>query len=142
MEQPAPPEAPVAETGAMPPSEPQAEATAPPRASYEHVEVPWWHRVLEVAAITGVVIVLAMMAWEAYLYVLDWADFAWVAAVVVVSFVAADFTCGMVHWAADRIGTERTPIIGPGFIDNPARKTLPIRHGHLNFTGSKFLVLV
>jgi ubiquitin-conjugating enzyme E2 variant len=145
MEQPTTPT--TAPGPVVPPSAPRVSEEAPAaetRPTYEHVTVPWWHRVLEVLAITGVVVILAMMAWEAVLFVQTWTEFAWIAAVAVVSFVGADFACGMVHWGADRIGTERTPIVGPGFIapfrEHHHDEKAMTRHSFVEVNGNNCLV--
>jgi ubiquitin-conjugating enzyme E2 variant len=40
----------------------------------------------------------------------------WVAATALLAYLGADLLSGLVHWAADRLGDERTPILGPALI--------------------------
>lgn len=74
------------------------------------------HRALETTGIIGVV----MLATQSGFRVLDAIDdgaLAWAfAAGALLGYVAADVVTGLVHWAADSYGTERTPVLGPNFI--------------------------
>ncbi len=46
-------------------------------------------------------------------------------AVMGVSYVAADFISGVVHWIGDQFGDEKTPFFGPHFV-------FPFRHHHVD----------
>lgn len=66
------------------------------------------------------------------------------AAAAVVGIALADFGTGVVHWAGDTFGTERTPLLGPAVIapfrnhhDDPAEI---VRHGLLEVTGNNALI--
>jgi len=86
------------------------------------------HRALEVAGIA----VFALL--ECYVALRSVAGAsgvgAWVVLVgaVLCGFVAADFMSGLVHWAFDRYGTVRTPIVGANFI-------APFREHHVDPKG-------
>jgi hypothetical protein len=63
---------------------------------------------------------------------------------VVAGYIKADLISGIVHWLADRYGTETTPILGANFI-RPFREhhfdpKAIVRHGFIETNGSNCIV--
>lgn len=102
-----------------------AQGRATPRAGTRAPSYAWTHRALEMAAI---VVVAVLCAWAALrvMRAVDDAMLIYVAAAAIVAgYVAADVASGLVHWAADRYGSEQTPVLGPNFIG-------PFRRHHVD----------
>jgi ubiquitin-conjugating enzyme E2 variant len=70
-----------------------------------HRAVEWSALALFLAAALHVVIVAAPVLVPAHAI--------WLLLVLLLAAVSADFLSGLVHWAADTLGSERTPIVGP-----------------------------
>ena len=81
------------------------------------------HRALEIAAIALAGLLAVIVGVRVVRAVEDPAS-AWTAAAgVIVGYLGADLLSGVVHWAADTYGSERTPVLGPNFI-------VPFRNHH------------
>ena len=52
----------------------------------------------------------------------------WIAIMVFLAYLLADFISGFVHWLADRYGTEETILVGPNFVK-------PFRMHHIDRKG-------
>ncbi len=90
-----------------------------------------FHRVLEIAAIFGFFILVAIISVRVYsgISTLGWETVAWLLPVAIIGgYVASDFASGFVHWLGDTYGTEETPLLGQGFIK-------PFREHHVDPKG-------
>lgn len=89
-------------------------------------QYPLWERAMEVASILVFSCILAPLGYEVYVgtgamlagSISGGEIGAWVLLVFVplAAYLAADVASGVVHCAADNIGTENTPILGSAFI--------------------------
>jgi len=84
-----------------------------------------FHRVTELLAIAAFVILAAGLGWRVGVSLDGFAEFIVVALSIVTGYVLADLISGIVHWLADRYGTERTPVLGANFIR-------PFRQHHID----------
>ena len=96
-----------------------------------HTSVDWpdlTHRRLETLAV-GVAALLAAMVLVQLVAVLDRFG-AWVAfsCALVVSYLVSDLVSGLVHWTFDHVLDERSPVLGPNFVQ-------PFREHHDDPTG-------
>jgi ubiquitin-conjugating enzyme E2 variant len=104
------------------------------------------HRVAEVSAI-GLFFVLTFgLAWQLYstLYGVS----AWLVAAVsaALGYIFADLVSGIVHWMADRYGSEQTPLLGANYI-RPFREhhtdpTDITRHDFIETNGSNCIISI
>jgi hypothetical protein len=72
---------------------------------------PKWFRPIEVGATYAFAAALGGYFW---IQGMEGTSIEWGA--ILVGYVAADFLSGLVHWACDRLGSERTPLVGPAII--------------------------
>lgn len=106
---------------------------------------PWHvHRALEVCAIVTVLALSGSLAWRIAVNARGAAAWIVVGFTVIFGYILADLASGVVHWLADRFGTEGTPVFGPSFI-RPFREhhTDPreiTRHGFVETNGNNCLV--
>src|SRR5712692_10071295 len=73
-----------------------------------------WIRAIDVGslvALLGLLIALALRLWPSAKGLGGW-----LAAVVLASYVVADFVSGMFHWMGDTWGTPETPVVGKVFV--------------------------
>ena len=73
------------------------------------------HRAIEILAITTLFALVAAGMWRA-LSQADGGGFGWIVAAVFAGYVSADFCSGLVHWMADRYGTDTTPFVGQNYV--------------------------
>ena len=85
---------------------------------------PQFHRTLEISAIGLFAAFISGIAWKLAQTLDEAVSWLVLAAAVVSGYVAADLVSGLVHWLADRYGSETTPVIGSTFIR-------PFREHHL-----------
>jgi ubiquitin-conjugating enzyme E2 variant len=104
------------------------------------------HRIIEVLAI-GLFGLLAF-GLASKLYATLESQSAWIATAISVAlgYVLADLVSGIVHWLADRYGTEETPLLGENYIrpfrehhDDPKAIT---RHDFIETNGSNCIISV
>jgi ubiquitin-conjugating enzyme E2 variant len=94
-----------------------------------------WHRMLEVFGILAAYSMVTWLVWRfgavvAGLYADgETARGHWLAATLgaalLLGYLLVDVASGLVHWAFDRFGTERTPLLGPNFVK-------PFRNHHVD----------
>jgi len=83
------------------------------------------HWLLELFSIGAFAVLAALIGAEIYLGAAAF-GYAWLLpAVAVLAYLAADLASGFVHFLADNFGSERTPILGPNFIE-------PFRDHHVD----------
>ncbi len=86
------------------------------------------HWLLELAGIGAFAALAALLGGEIYLGAAAF-GYAWLLpAVAVLAYLAADLASGFVHFLADNFGSEKTPILGPNFIE-------PFRDHHVDPKG-------
>lgn len=65
---------------------------------------------------------------------------------ICISFIAADFISGVVHWIGDSFGSEKTPFIGnhviQPFRDHHGNPTSICEHGFIQTNGNNCLILL
>jgi len=83
------------------------------------------HRALEIASITFAFGSLAWIAWRIAMAVDGVRSVIGISLAALVGYLISDFLSGLVHWAGDTIGDERTPIFGPNFVQ-------PFRYHHVD----------
>lgn len=94
-----------------------------------------WHRMLEVFGILAAYSMVTWLTWRFGVVVFtEYADGEnarghWLAATLgaalLLGYLLADVASGLVHWAFDRFGTVRTPLLGPNFVK-------PFRNHHVD----------
>jgi ubiquitin-conjugating enzyme E2 variant len=105
---------------------------------------PLWLRVLDVASVAlCAALCLRLAASVAALPPLAWWPL--LAGCAFLGLLAADFVSGLVHFACDRFGCERTPLLGPALIGpfrehhrHPGRI---LRHGFCEVNGNNALAV-
>ena len=75
-----------------------------------------FHRITELSAIAAFVLLAAGLSWRVGTTLDGFAECIVFVASIVIGYVLADLISGIVHWLADRYGTETTPVIGANFI--------------------------
>jgi sterol desaturase/sphingolipid hydroxylase (fatty acid hydroxylase superfamily) len=100
------------------------------RAAQERVrtETSRGYYLLEVFGILCFMLLIALIAAEVYGGMADFGDLWLVPILTVIAYLAADFSCGFVHFLADNFGSYDTPILGPTFIE-------PFREHHVDPKG-------
>jgi ubiquitin-conjugating enzyme E2 variant len=83
------------------------------------------HRALEIASIAFVFLALGWLAFRICHAVAGSRGLLYVALAAVTGYLTADFLSGLVHWAGDTIGDQKTPIFGPNFVT-------PFRYHHVD----------
>jgi ubiquitin-conjugating enzyme E2 variant len=83
------------------------------------------HRALEIASIIFVFVSLAWIALRVGSAARGAGDWLRIALAAVGGYLISDFLSGLVHWAGDTIGDEKTPIFGPNFVH-------PFRYHHVD----------
>ena len=73
-------------------------------------------RVAELLAVAGVGLGLALLVHRVGRAVEGFGDAALVALAALAGWVLADLVSGVVHWWADRVASEDTPLLGPHFV--------------------------
>src|SRR5262245_17442211 len=100
-------------------------ATQYSRGLYLRYRYSRFHRISELLAIAAFVILAAGLGWRVGVSLDGLAEFIVVALSIVIGYVLADLISGIVHWLADRYGTETTPVLGANFIR-------PFREHHID----------
>jgi ubiquitin-conjugating enzyme E2 variant len=105
---------------------------------------PQFHRTLEISAIGLFAAFIGGLVWRV-VQALDGAV-SWIilSAAILTGYVAADFVSGLVHWMADRFGSETTPLLGTNFI-RPFREhhlypEAITKHGFIETNGSNCIL--
>ncbi len=110
----------------------------------KQVAVPVWHRPLEILGIVTVAVALLAIGVKAVEYANSGTRFGQLLGATAIAFLVADFLCGLVHWAADRLGSPEAPIVGPGFIApfraHHADPEDMARHGFVEVNGDNCVV--
>jgi len=101
--------------------EQQTKRESEPRSSRAH-----W--LLELFGIGAFAVLAALIGAEVYAGAVAFGYVWLLPAVAVLAYLAADLASGFVHFLADNFGSERTPILGPNFIE-------PFRDHHVDPTG-------
>jgi len=103
-----------------------------------------FHRTLEISAIGLFATFIGGLAWKLAQTLDEAASWVVLSAAMVTGYIAADFVSGLVHWMADRFGSETTPLIGTNFI-RPFREhhvdpEAIAKHGFIETNGSNCIV--
>ncbi|MDV6236020.1 fatty acid desaturase CarF family protein [Leptospira ellisii] len=91
------------------------------------------HRIFETSGIISFLLLSAYLGYQlAFLFAADYSQNQWLLwtlpSVILFSWIGADFISGLVHFLGDSVGSETTPILGPGFI-------FPFRDHHVDPKG-------
>ncbi|RHX92946.1 fatty acid desaturase CarF family protein [Leptospira stimsonii] len=91
------------------------------------------HRIFEILGLLSFVLLSISLGYQLiHLFSLKITEHSWLfwvlPLVILISWIGADFISGLVHFLGDSIGSEKTPILGPGFI-------FPFRDHHVDPKG-------
>lgn len=82
-------------------------------------------RPLEHAFVWSVLGLSAFLTWRIASTITSVNDLALAVGAAMLGYVVADFVSGLIHWAFDRMGSEKTPVLGHAFI-------FPFRYHHVD----------
>lgn len=107
------------------------------------MDYPRSHRALEIASISALTLMVLVVGFRVCQQIDNLPNTALVGAMMAVSYLAADFFSGFVHWLFDRYGDENTPIAGPNFIrhfrDHHVDPLAMTRHDFIETNGNNSL---
>lgn len=103
------------------------------------------HRAIEILAIITLFALVAAGMWRALSHATG-ARIGWIALAVFAGYVLADFFSGLVHWMADRYGTETTPFVGQNYVkpfrEHHSDPLAMTKHDFIETNGNNSIVTV
>lgn len=102
------------------------------------------HRLLEMAGVAAYIVLVGLLAAWCVLSVHDGRTALALVGAAGAGYLLADFVSGLVHWAGDTIGDERTPVLGKSFIRSFREHHVDpkdiTRHDFLEVNGNNCLI--